>query len=207
MSGQRARTDPAHPPRGLDFSASMRRVCESICATLGELAHVDMRRVGVGFAQTRRTGRFGMLASLTPLRFAGGAATSRRRGREYTVQRVVDANGVELLYLLTFYLPRFLELDFEEKLTTVVHELWHIGPAFDGDIRRHEGRCYAHSSSKENYDADARRRALQWLATGPDEAVCGFLRHNHAEFRRQHGSIFGARYARPKLLPIDGRRI
>ena len=58
-----------------------------------------------------------------------------------------------MLYILNFYLPRFLDLPFREKLTTMLHELWHIGPKFDGDVRRLGGRCFAHGSSQKQYDA------------------------------------------------------
>ena len=42
---------------------------------------------------------------------------------------------------MSFYLPRFCDQSLDEKLSTVMHELWHISPAFDGDIRRLPGRC------------------------------------------------------------------
>ena len=39
-----------------------------------------------------------------------------------------------MLYLLSFYLPRFLKLPWREKLATVIHELWHVNPQFNGDL-------------------------------------------------------------------------
>ena len=58
--------------------------------------------------------------------------------------------GVEMMYILKFYLPRFQNESFEEKLTTIFHELWHISGDFNGDIRRHAGRCYVHTSSERS---------------------------------------------------------
>ena len=58
-----------------------------------------------------------------------------------------------MLYLVTFCLPRFLDRPFNDKFVTLFHELYHIGPAFDGDLRRHEGRCAIHTHSKRRYDA------------------------------------------------------
>ena len=109
---------------------------------LDQLRHVDMSRVAVSFSQTRRAGSQGMFASLTPLRFAGGRMHVFRRKRRWGIQRLFDPDGLEMLYILTFYLPRFLDLPLREKLTTVLHELWHIGPKFDGDVRRLGSRCY-----------------------------------------------------------------
>ena len=96
-------------------------------------------RVAIGICQTRNGAMHGVFATLTPLRFAGGRLDETVRGRRHRIQPLVDAAGQEFLYLLNFYLPRFLNLPLEEKLSTIVHELWHIGPQFDGDLRRHDG--------------------------------------------------------------------
>jgi hypothetical protein len=168
---------------------------------LGELSHIDMSRVAVGFAQARRGGPYGTWASLTPLRFAGGVATTHRRGRTWAVQRLVGGDGREMLYLLTFYLPRFLDQPFEEKLTTIVHELWHINDKFDGDLRRHEGRCFAHGPSQRQFDELAARLARKWLSSSPPEEVYAFLRLSFKDLHARHNGIFGLRYGRPKLVP------
>jgi hypothetical protein len=142
-----------------------------------------------------------LFASLTPLRFAGGETATVRRGRKWTIQRV-RIDGREMLYLLTFYLPRFLDLPFREKLTTLVHELWHIGPRFDGDLRRFGGRCYAHSGSQKRYDAHAARLADDWLKLGPPDDLSEFLRLDFRGITERHGPVFGRRISVPKLVPI-----
>ena len=58
---------------------------------------------------------------------------------------------------------RFMDVDFEEKLVTIFHELWHVSPRFDGDLRRHPGRCYMHTGSQKDYDAQMLRLARRWL--------------------------------------------
>ena len=181
------------PPRtGFDFTGHMRRLCEDMAGRLDQLRHVDMSRVAVGFAQTRRAGSQGMFASLTPMRFAGGRTHVVRRKRRWGIQRLYGPDGREMLYILTFYLPRYLDLPFREKLTTVLHELWHIGPKFDGDLRRLGVRCYAHGSSQKQYDAHvaAAERPLVII-----ESAGGALRLPAAEFRRTGGP------PRPRLRP------
>ena len=59
-----------------------------------------------------------------------------------------------MLYVMTFCLPRFLNQDFDEKIVTLFHELYHISPAFDGDLRRHGGRYQVHTHSQKNYDEE-----------------------------------------------------
>jgi hypothetical protein len=170
-------------------------------ARLSELTHIDMSRVAVGFCQTRKAVPHGMFASLTPLRFAGGAATTIRRGKPHAIQRVCDPAGREMLYILSFYLPRFQNLDFREKLITVLHELWHISPDFNGDIRRHAGRYHAHTHSQAEYDEEMGRLTDRWLALAPAEPLWGFLRDDFRQLSARHGGIVGLKIPRPRILP------
>ncbi len=187
--------------RGFNFTGQMRLVCQHIAQTMPELGHVDMSRVAVSFSQARQRTSWGTFASLTPLRFEGGEAKGKRRGRTYVIQRLVDRNGQEMLYILTFYLPRFQDQTFREKLITIFHELWHISPTFDGDLRRHGGRCYAHTSSQAEYDAHMAVLAEKWLKFGPPEDLTAFLQHDFHQLQTLHGGVSGVRIQRPKLIP------
>lgn len=193
----------SHLSAGFDFTLHARKLCAAMAERLPELHHVQMDRVAVGFRQTRKRVSHGLQASLTPMRFQDGSLFTERGGRRWTLQRLYDPLGKELLYILTFYLPRFLEQTFREKLVTVLHELWHISPQFDGDLRRHPGRCYAHSSSQRHYDAEMEQLADRWLSTPSTAEVDGFLRLSFQELRGRHGTIYGARVATPKLMPAS----
>ena len=192
----------ANCPREFHFTFAIRQLCADLTARVPALRHVRIDRVAIGFCQARRNVSYGMQASLTPLRFAGGATTAVRRRRPYECPRLFRPDGEEYLYLLNFYLPRFQDQPFQEKLTTVVHELWHIGPQFDGDLRRHEGRCYAHGSSQAQFDAHAAKLARQWLSLDPPPSCYAFLQADFRELRRQFGTVVGERFAVPKLVPI-----
>ena len=187
---------------GFDFTDHMRRLCKDIVSRLPQLGYIDLERVAISFSQTRKAGHYGMHASLTPMRFDGGSKQTVRHGRRWEIQRLLDGSGREMLYILSFYLPRFLELDFREKIVTVIHELWHIGPKFDGDVRRYGGRCYAHTKSGE-HDARAERLADIWLSLGPPESVYGFLRLSFGELQQQHGPVFGRKISNPKLFRVE----
>ncbi len=185
-----------------DFTVAVRAVCNDMTRRLPDLAHIDMNRVAVGFRQTRKRVMHGVQASLTPLRFEAGKTVGAVRGRRYQCQRIVRPDGAECLYLLNFYLPRFLDLPFEEKLVTIVHELWHVGPRFDGDLRRHEGRCYAHGASQQAFDAHAAGLARGWLALDPPERLYSFLTLSFCDLVAEHGAVRGERYPAPKLVPV-----
>ena len=194
---------PKTPRQGFNFTLHVRRLSEDMTRRLPQLGHVDLARVAISFSQTRSAAGHGTYASLTPMRFAGGQLYTVRRGRKWTVQRLYDASGREMLYILRFYLPRFLDLALREKLATLVHELWHVSPRFDGDLRRHRGRCYAHGSSQKHYDAVVGRLVDRWLAQGPPEELYGFLRHTFAELVARHGRVYGKKIPTPKLIPAE----
>ena len=166
------------------------------------LRHLDLSRILFGVTQARNGHAHGLQARVTPLRFSGGALTRRRRGVTYQVQRYF-VNRHEVLYLVTFCLPRFLDLDFDEKLITLFHELYHISPEFDGDLRRHGGRYSIHSHSQRRYDEHMAHLARMYLASGADPQLHAFLRLNFSELESRHGSVIGVVVPRPKIVPVD----
>ena len=193
-------TGPVNRP--FDFSGRVRALCADIVRHCPELKHIDVSRLLFGMTQARSNRRHGLQARVTPMRFSHGQLTRRRRGGGcYQVQRYFVDNR-EMLYLVTFCLPRFLDQDFDDKFVTLFHELYHIGPNFDGDLRRHEGRCALHTHSKRLYDAHMAHLARAYLSNGADQSQHAFLRLNFAQLRHRHGSIVGAVVPRPRLLPI-----
>ena len=198
---QNTRHDP--PTTGFNFTLHVRRLCEDMTTRLDPLRHIDMSRVAISFSQTRRAGAQGVFASLTPLRFADGRMHTIRRKRRWGIQRLYASDGREMLYILNFYLPRFLDLPYREKLSTVVHELWHIGPKFDGDVRRLGNRCYAHGASQKQYDAHVEVLLDRWLSLEPPAALYDFLRLGFRDLTARHGRVFGRKVPSPKLVPLD----
>jgi len=187
---------------GFDFTLHIRRLCDHMIGRLVEFQHIDLERVAISFCQARKGSLEGMYASLVPLRFPGGRVETVRRGQRWGIPRLVDPRGREILYILNFYLPRFLDLELRQKLSTVVHELWHVGPRFDGDLRRFGGRCYAHGGSQRRYEALVERLTSRWLALDPPESVYGFLRHDFHGLVRRYGKVLGARIPPPKLVRL-----
>lgn len=199
--GARVRVSEPPSARAFDFTGRMRELCEDVSARCEELRHVHMPRVLVTFTPSRNRSRYGLQARVTPLRFRDGELTRRHGSTDYQVQRFF-VDGSEMLYVLTFCLPRFLDQPFREKLVTVFHELYHIGPAFDGDLRRHPGRYAVHSHSKDRYDARMAELVRDYMADHPEPAVFDFLKASYRELWDAHGGITGVVVPRPKLLPV-----
>lgn len=191
--------------RGFDFTGAMQRLCDDVVARTPDLSHVQMPQVAVVFAQARHRELHGLQAKLTPMRFEAGALTCRRAGTHWTVRRMFDGDR-EILYILTFYLPRFLDQPVSEKLITVFHELFHISPRFDGDIRRMEGRYHVHSHSQKEYDRQMAVYSEQYLASRPKEETWGFLRWTFSDFMKHHGGVIGRKVPIPKLVRLPEQR-
>jgi hypothetical protein len=138
------------------------------------------------------------------MRFRDGETVQKRRGRDYQIQRYFVA-GVEMLYLVGFCLPRFQNLSFDEKFVTIFHELYHIAPAFDGDIRRHGGRCCVHTRSKKGYDEHMKGLAREYLSNGADPRLHEFLRLDFSELERRHQRVVGHAVPSPRLIPVSPR--
>lgn len=184
-----------------DFSAAMRRLCIDVADRMPEFQHVRMDQVAVTFAQARRKVSYGLQAKLTPLRFERGQMTTHRHGRQWTIQRLFHGEQ-EILYILTFYLPRFLEHSFREKMITVLHELYHISPQFDGDIRRLEGHYHVHSSSQKEYDRHMELLVDQYLELNPPRELYAFLQATFRQLNSRFGGVVGMRVPIPKLIPL-----
>lgn len=187
--------------RAFDFCARVQGLCTDVVKRCEALAHVDVGRLLFAVTQARSTRAHGLQARVTPLRFHDGKLTRRRQGVVYQVQRFFVGDR-EVLYLVTFCLPRFLDLSFDEKFVTLFHELFHISPAFDGDLRRHDGRYALHSHSQRLYDQQMAHLARAYLGGGPDPSLHAFLRLNFAQLQHRHRQVVGVMVPRPKLIPV-----
>jgi hypothetical protein len=187
--------------KGFDFCGHVRRLLDDIVARCPTLGHVDVSTILLGVTRARNRRSQGLQARVTPLRFANGSLFRRRHGTAYQVQRYFLGDH-EFLYLMTFCLPRFLDQDFADKFITLFHELYHLHPTGNGDLRRHAGRCRLHSSSQRAYDRHMADLARAYLATKPDPHLHAFLRLDFAQLQKRHGAIAGIVVPRPRIIPV-----
>ena len=189
-------------PQPFDFSYAMTRLCEDVASRLDEFRHIRMQQIIVTFAQARSRVSYGLQAKLTPMRFENGELVTRRYGRSWTVHRLFRGKR-EIFYILTFYLPRFLDHTFREKMITIFHELYHISPTFDGDIRRMGGRYHVHSHSQKEYDRLMEVFVDRYLSLNPHPELYAFLKNRFRTLYTRHGGVVGLQVPVPKLIPLD----
>lgn len=187
-----------------DFCEAMSSLCCDVCERHREFRHIDMGQVLVSVAQTRSPSKYGRQAKLTPLRFANGRRVEKRGEKVWAVQRLWHA-GREMRYLLTFYLPRFQDQTYSEKLVTIFHELYHIHPEFTGDVRRFPGACYLHSESQLEYDRRMARYVRQYLRMAVDPNHRAFLKTGFRGLERKQGRVVGLRVPIPRVFPVAGQ--
>jgi len=107
--------------------------------------------------------------------------------------------GREILYVLYFMIPRFMDRALRDKLVTVFHELYHISPGFDGDIRRFPGRNFAHGGSTKRYNRLMERFVDEYLLFPGSSGLTLFMECGMAELRGRHKAIVGRKMAMPKI--------
>jgi hypothetical protein len=184
------------------FSLRMKEICEDIANHSEPFWHLKVDRMLFTFTQARSSQSHGLQARVTPMRFRDGAPIRNHRGRKYRVQQyLVDES--EILYIVTFCLPRFLNRTFDDKLITIFHELYHISPFFNGDLRRHAGRCEYHTSSQKGYDREMAAYARGYIQKQTDSSKYDFLRLNYSQLIHRHPYVVGYQVPRPKLIPIE----
>lgn len=186
----------------LNLTGELERLVAHIVGQVTELSHIDPSRLLLCVSTTRSGGIRGTYAKIHPLRFAGGAKSiERRRGRTVYVSTMptVIRREVEMLYVIYFLVPRFLDLPLREKLITVFHELYHISPACDGDIRRFPGKNYAHGSSTRRYNAYMGTLVDAYLAGHDRPELLEFLAGSMDELRRRHCSLVARKFRIPRI--------
>ena len=193
-------------PQPFNYTTAMAEVVQDIIATLdGEFAHIDPNRVLLSITQARQKSKHGVYASCMPLRFENGER-EQRRGRYRWEWRPLKRGEHEVLYILYFMLPRFhQEIDYPEKLATIIHELYHISPHFNGDIRRFAGKNYAHGHSRDVYHEAMRVLAKEYLARSPRAESWEFLHTPFEDLLARPGGLVGYSIPRPQPVRLTHR--
>jgi predicted metallopeptidase len=178
----------------LNVTLAVKRLVRDAAARLPELAHVRASRVLVVAGEARR-------ASRATIRPAGGAA---RRGAPPRPE--IRVKGRRILYVITLRPLWFRASTPEERVATVLHELYHASKRFDGTL--HRGRRHA-SLPKAAYDRKIRALLARYLAAAPQEIVAPFAASGTVRARmwlerpaaaRANGSRVRRRYTERQLF-------
>lgn len=198
------------PTPSLDFTACLGRLSADLCRRVEELSHIDPDKVLFCLSRSRAEGLHGTYARIVPLRFADGATSlTRRRGRYRETFRLPPLvhEKREILYLIQVMVPRFLRLCFDQKLQTVVHELYHISESFNGDIRRFPGRTYAHGPCRKRYDHTVGKLVNRYLESRPDPLLLDFLHLTEEDWQLGRVRLTGLTVPLPRLRLVAREKV
>ena len=107
---------------------------EHIRSSMPEFRHIEPKQVLVVAGEARRASR----GTVKPLAFRDG----KRRDGLGRRKPLVKVDGVRVLYCITLRPLFFRQSSPRARVSTVLHELFHISPKFDGtlDSRRRHAR-------------------------------------------------------------------
>ena len=144
-----------------------------IAARVPELSHVVPARVLVVAGEARRASH----ASVRPLCFPG---TRSRVSRDGTREKPrVRVGGENILYVITLRPIWFRSSTAEQRVGTVLHELFHCSLRFDGTL--HPGR--RHATMGARFGQELRPMVRAYLERAPQSVLAPFRRRGLVRVR------------------------
>jgi predicted metallopeptidase len=142
----------------LNVTLAVKRLVRDVAARLPELAHVRASRVLVVAGEARRASR----ATIRPFPAPGPGRGPR-----------IELRGREVRYVITLRPLWFLDSTAEERIDTILHELYHASSRFDGTL--HGGRRHARLPA-DRYQRRIRALRARYLLLAPPELLAPFAR-------------------------------
>lgn len=146
------------------MTLAVKRLIRDVAARLPELAHVRPSRVLVVAGEARRASR----ATIRPAHFKDTRARGGSGGRRKPLIRV---SGRKILYVITLRPLWFRACTPEQRVSTVLHELWHASQRFDGTL--HRGRVHSRLP-RARYERRIRALRDRYLSRAPEEILAPF---------------------------------
>ena len=207
------------PPssRPLNLNRAIRALMRDLASRSPEFAHLVPAKVLVVAGEARRASR----GSVKPLAFARGKSKDASGARK----PVVRVDGRRMLYCVTLRPLFFRDSRPEQRIETLLHELYHVSPAFDGTLdpaRRHARlgrkfsrsfrpllRRYLRNCPPEVLAPFAHHgpvRILAWVERPPATHARGHSRRLYTEEQLYTVTVHMLTRARHRLPPGDGGR-
>jgi predicted metallopeptidase len=146
------------------MTLAVKRLVRDVAARVPELAHVRASRLLVVAGEARRASR----ATIRPAHFG---STRRRSGEGGRRKPVIRVKGRKILYVITLRPLWFVASAPEERVATILHELYHASARFDGTL--HRGRRHS-KLGLAAYNRRVRTLTRRYLAAAPEEIVAPF---------------------------------
>ena len=155
-----------------NLTLAVKRLVRDVAKRLPELAHVRASRILVVAGEARRTSR----ATIRPAHYR----TSRRRAAGGAMKPLVRIKGRKILYVITLRPLWFVASTPEQRVATILHELYHASTRFDGTL--HSGRRHGRLPLRK-YNRRVQALLRKYLAVAPAEILAPFAHQGEARVR------------------------
>ena len=139
---------------------------------------------------------------VVPLCYLNGSQSVIYKNQKYTMPLVKKNNNI-IKYLLYIYLPKFFDLSVKGKLYVLFHELYHINPNFDGDIRNMGNFKRVHGYSIKYFNSFFIKELEDFEKYIKLTSYQNFLEMDHNFFKNNYLSIKGFKVKIPKPTIIN----
>lgn len=184
------------PSDSINLTDVLSLIIHDMIKSTEEFRKFDMNRILICCASNRRDCRGAIYGKLSPLRFKDGSEIIKHNGRFYTIPKL-KVNNTEILYIIYFYIPKFFNLSAKDKVNVMFHELYHISPEFNGDIRRMGKFKSAHGHSRKAFEEKYIEYADAFFEKIKDAPYYNFLQMDSASIQEHFKKI---KYRRMKTL-------
>ena len=146
------------------MTLAVKRLIRDLAARLPELSHVEPARILVVAGEARRASR----ATIRPAHFGETRARGGRGGLRKPLIRIA---GRKILYVITLRPLWFRASTPEQRVSTILHEIWHASERFDGTL--HRGRVHSRLP-RARYERRIRALRDRYLEDAPAEILAPF---------------------------------
>lgn len=160
---------PARP----NLTLAVKRLIRDAARRLPELSHIRASRILVVAGEARRGSR----ATIRPAHFK---ETRRRAGAGGRKKPLIRVKGRKILYVVTLRPLWFVSSSPEARIDTILHELYHVSPRFDGTL--HRGRVHARLP-RARFNRRVRALRTRYLAEAPEEVLAPFAHRGLVKVR------------------------
>lgn len=184
------------PDKSINLTDILTLVIHDMIQNTDEFKNFDLNKILICCASNRKDCRGATYGKLLPLRFKDGAEIIKHNGKFYTIPKV-KFNNTDILYVIYFYTPKFFSLSAKDKVNVMFHELYHINPEFNGDIRRMGKYKAAHGHSRKSFEEKYIEYADNFFDKIEDAPYYNFLKMDTHEIHKQFKTV---KYRRMKSV-------
>jgi predicted metallopeptidase len=170
------------------MTLAVKRLIRDVAGRVAELSHVKASRILVVAGEARGTSR----ATIRP-----GNVGPARGGAG---RRFIRVRGRQVLYVITLRPLWFAASTPEERVATILHELYHTSARFDGTL--HRGRRHARLP-RTSFDRTVRTLLGRYLTRAPEEILAPFTTEGLVKVRMFLRVPSGKRKGATPRLDVD----